>query len=85
MIARQKRAAAIRAHRARVIRAKKVIARAKKEGWFKRGQSIKFWTSRSAWNLRRQWLVNKRRAAQRKAAAARAARIKRQRLIALRR
>ena len=60
MILRQRRAAARKAHKARVVRAKKVIARAKKEGWFKRGQSIKFWTSRSAWNLRKQWLARKR-------------------------
>lgn len=57
---RQKRAAARKAHQDKVVRAKKVIARAKKEGWFKAGQSISFWTSRSAWNLRRQWLARKR-------------------------
>ena len=57
---RQKRAAARKAHQERVVRAKKVIARAKKEGWYKAGQSMKFWTSRSAYNLRRQWLVRKR-------------------------
>ena len=57
---RNKRAAARKAWKARQERAKKVIARAKKEGWFKTGQSIKFWTSRSAWNLRKQWIVRKR-------------------------
>ena len=72
MAARAKKLAARRAHMAKVARAKKVMAIAKKQGWYVQGKSLAFWTGKAAEAYKRSFMIRKRRQA---VAAARARRL----------
>ena len=66
---RQRRAALRKAHKLRIARARKTIAVAKRQGWFVRGKSMSFWSSRGAYGLKRRWMARKRQQAARNARA----------------
>ena len=57
-----------------------MISIAKRQGWFVRGKSINFWSSRSAYTLKRRWIIRRRQQAARNARLRRIAHLKRQRI-----